>query len=469
MNENIPFFSCPDPEVERTWYYRWWAFRKHIRQTPGGFVITEFIRPVKHSTDHNAISCALGHHISEGRWLRDPRFVDEYLNFWLRGGSSGGLQRHYHQFSNWTAAAVYGRFLSDGRKETVQALLDLLILDYETWEQERRLPSGLFWQHDVRDGMEESVSGGRKTRNARPSINSYMYGNALAIARMAQLAGRAADSKRFDVKAASLRRLVESELWNPERQFFETRLESGRLASVREAIGFTPWMFDLPTKGRGFEIAWKQLTDPEGFFSPFGPTTAERRHPGFTIAESGDDCQWNGPSWPFATTITLKALANLLHSGPQDSISIEDYFKVFLTYAHSQRLTLPGGRRVAFIDENLNPFTGEWHARSRKIKKGTFYGRGDHYNHSGFADLLITGLAGLRPRADNVVEVRPLLPTGAWDWFCLEGVPYHGHSLTILWDRNGKKFGRGSGLQVYVDGRLAARASKLGPIQARLK
>jgi hypothetical protein len=71
MKGNVPFLAVPDAGIELTYYYRWWAFRKHIEKTPAGFVITEFLRPVKHSTDYNAISCALGLHIAEGRWLRD--------------------------------------------------------------------------------------------------------------------------------------------------------------------------------------------------------------------------------------------------------------------------------------------------------------------------------------------------------------------------------------------------------------
>ncbi len=468
MKENVPFLTCPDPDVERTWYYRWWAFRKHIRQTPGGFILTEFIRPVGHATDHNAISCALGHHIAEGRWLRDPRFLDQYLAFWLRSGPAGGLQRHYHQFSNWTAAAVYERYLADGRRDAAVSLLDALLLDYTTWEKDRLLPSGLFWQFDVRDGMEESISGGRRAQNARPTINSYMFGNAIGIARIARLAGNNGLARHYEAKAAVLKSLVEQKLWNPNSHFFESLLEAGSFAGVRELIGFTPWLFDLPSPKHGYEVAWNQLMDPQGFHAPFGPATAEQRHPGFRIAESGDDCQWNGPSWPFSTTVALKALANLLNNQPQPGISTSDYFQTLLIYARSHRLTLPDGRKVAFIDENLNPFTGEWHARSRKISKGRFNGRGDHYNHSAFADLIITGLAGLRPRADNSVEVNPLLPASTWDWFCLDGVPYHGHLLTILWDRDGRRFGRGAGLRLLADGRLIARAAKLQRITGKL-
>lgn len=468
MKANVPFFACPDPDFERTWYYRWWAYRKHIRRTPAGFILTEFLRPVGHATEYNAISCALGHHIAEGRWLRDPRYVDEYIGFWLRSGQEGGLQRHYHQYSNWTAAAVWERYLADARKDALPGLLAPLLADYTTWERERLLPSGLFWQYDVRDGMEESISGGRREKNARPTINSYMFGNAAAIARIARLAGRESVAREYEQKAQTLKRLVEERLWNPRSVFFETLREDGVHAGVRELIGYTPWLFGLPGPRRGFEEAWRQLMDPEGFFAPFGPTTAERRHPGFQIAESGDDCQWNGPSWPFSTTVTLKALANVLNLYPQSAVTAADYFNVLRIYARSHRLILPDGRAVAFVDENLNPFTGEWHARARKIKKGTFNGRGDHYNHSGFADLIITGLAGLRPAEGNRVEVNPLLPEGAWDWFCLEGVPYHGRLLTIVWDRDGRRFGRGAGLRVYANGRLIARAGRLQRVTGQM-
>jgi hypothetical protein len=96
-----------------------------------------------------------------------------------------------------------------------------------------------------------------------------------------------------------------------------------------------------------------------------------------------------------------------------------------------------------------------------KIRKRTFYGRGDHYNHSGYADLVITGLVGLRPRTDAVVEVNPLVPAGKWDWFALDRVPYHGRTLSVTWDRSGEKFGRGKGLAVFADGREIARSAGL--------
>jgi hypothetical protein len=149
-----------------------------------------------------------------------------------------------------------------------------------------------------------------------------------------------------------------------------------------------------------------------------------------------------------------------LNGDSQDVIGRKDYFETLLTYTRSQHLKVDG-RVIPWIDEDLNPLTGEWLARAMKIQKGTFYGRGDHYNHSTYCDLVITGLVGLRPREDGVVEVNPLVPEGAWDWFCLDRVLYHGRLIAVVWDRTGLRYKKGKGLRVYVDGREVARSVRL--------
>jgi len=467
MKLNVPLFTCPDRDIEQLYYFRWWTYRKHIKETPEGLIVTEFLKPVKHAAEYNALSCAFGHHVAEGRWAHDPRFLDEDIRFWLRTGENGGIRKNFHQFSGWAAAALYDRWLVEGNRDALVQYLDPLLLDYAAWERERLTPTGLFWQRDVSDGMESSISGGRNVKNIRPSINSYMFGNAKAIAAIAGMAGKEPLAREYRDKAARLRRLVAERLWNREASFFETLSESGKVIPVRESIGYTPWYFDLPPDRAGFEFAWKQLMDPEGFYAPFGPTTAERRSPQFQVPYEGDDCQWNGPSWPFATTVTLRALSNVLNGSRQNAIGAKDYFETFRIYTRSQRIKLDNGRVVPWIDEDLNPLTGEWLARAMKIRKKAFYGRGDHYNHSGYADLVITGLAGLRPRADDVVEVNPLAPS-AWDWFCLDNIRYHGQILTILWDKNGSKFGKGRGLRLFSGGAEIARSASPARITGRL-
>ena len=105
LENNIPLFDCPDEDFRRTYYFRWWMYRKHVKRTEDGYVVTEFMPPVGWAGKHNTISCPAAHHFYEGRWLHDPQVMDEYATFWLR---KGGALRSY---SFWIADAYYNRNL----------------------------------------------------------------------------------------------------------------------------------------------------------------------------------------------------------------------------------------------------------------------------------------------------------------------------------------------------------------------
>ncbi|MEQ8241081.1 MAG: glycoside hydrolase [Cyclobacteriaceae bacterium] len=451
MQANIPLFECPQKNFEEIYYYRWWTLRKHIKETPVGYAMTEFLVDRSYSDKYNLIACAIGHHIAESRWLHDDTYMDDYLKVWYRG-NEGKPMNKLHKFSSWTPWAAYHRFLIN--RDTTY-LLDLypdFVSDYQSWERERRLPSGLFWQEDVKDGMEEQISGGRRVKNARPTINSYMFGNALAIAKMADMNGEESKAKLYRAKADTIKSLVDNILWNPDLTFYETLREDGDYAGVREAIGYIPWFFDLP--GEDKSAAWKQVTDPDGFCAPFGLTTAEMRHPEFR-KNGCCNCEWDGAVWPFATSQTLTGLANLLNDYDQNVVNDSVYFDLLETYVESQYY-----RGRPYIGEYLDEQTGYWLKGDQE--------RSRYYNHSTFNDLIITGLVGLRPRADNVVEVNPLVPAGKWSWFALDNVKYQGRILTIIWDDDGSKYGKGAGLQIFADGQLIAASANLEKVTGEL-
>ena len=445
LQAEIPLFECPDREVEEMYYFRWWSFRKHLEQTTNGFVLTEFLtRPAP-------VSSALGHQLAEGRWLHSQHYLDDYVRYWLGTPAS---RQQLHKYSSWLQAALWQRYLVTGDKQFVVSRLDDLVADYRQWEKEKQTADGLFWQFDVRDAMEESISGSRTDKNLRPTINSYMFGNAQAIAKIARLAGDRKTAGEFEAKAAQLKKLVQEKLWNADAGFFEVRRADGKFSNAREELGFIPWMFELPDAGQGGDAAWRQLADPAGFTAPYGITTAERRSPFFRTHGYGH-CEWDGAVWPFATSQTLDALANVLRDYPTPVVTPTDYFDALLTYVHSQHA---GGR--PYIGEYLDETTGQW-----------FDGKADRsrfYNHSTFADLIVTGIAGLVPRADHQVQVFPLLPAETWAWFCLDGVNYHGRTLTILWDKDGTRYHRGAGLAVLADGKEIARGEKLSKLTGKL-
>lgn len=85
----------------------------------------------------------------------------------------------------------------------------------------------------------------------------------------------------------------------------------------------------------------------------------------------------------------------------------------------------------------------------------------------GTVTLLVNGDHRDHPQSDDRLVVSPLIPA-EWDHFCLDRVCYHGHDLTVLYDRTGEKYGRGKGLRLYCDGREVAECESLSRLTADL-
>ena len=238
LKANIPRFECPDRELERTYYFRWWTYRKHVRKTPEGYVVTEFLPDVPWARKHNTICCPGGHHFYEGRWLHDGKILDDYARFYFGGGGNP------RQYSFWAADAVLNYCRVRGDYRLAIDLLDELVANYEGWEKDRLCDDGLFWQIDDRDGMEVSIGGSGK----RATINSYQYGDAVAIAAIARLAGKSAIAQQYTAKAERLRSLVNDKLWcgptsftrpSPMRRRAETCIWASGAVPMKTGLGST--------------------------------------------------------------------------------------------------------------------------------------------------------------------------------------------------------------------------------------
>lgn len=448
MTKNTPLFDCPQKDFEEMWYFRWWTLRKHIKTTPVGYAMTEFLVNRSYADQYNLIASGVGHHIHESRWLRNPMWLDQIMNTWYKG-NDGQPMKKIAAYSSWMPHSLWGRYLVDGRKDWLVSMLPSLEWEYNHWETTHTRDKGYYWQADVQDAMEETISGGRKKKYLRPSINAYMYGNARAIGNIAKLSGDDGKAKQYYDKADKLSELVHQKLWNEEHSFFEThRIDSS--ANVREAIGFMPWYTHMAKDEAKYGVAWLQAADPQGFSAPYGQTTAERRHPQFRTHGVGK-CEWDGAVWPFATSQTLTAMANYINDYTNPVVGDSLYFAEMEKYVQSQHM-----RGKPYIGEYLDETTGYWLKGDQE--------RSRYYNHSTFNDLIITGICGLRPRADRTIEVRPLLPADKWDYFCLDNILYHGRNLTIVWDRDGSRYHIGQGLRVLVDGQCVGERKSLGKL-----
>lgn len=426
MQVLFPKFVSSDRELNVTYDYRCALYRRHVRKTPVGYVITEFLPDVPWAGVYNTISCAASHHFREGRWMHDPAPLAEYARFWCTEGNP-------RLYSFPIADSILALSKVTGDPTVGLALYPELKKIHLAWD-DHKTPCGMYTQLCDRDGMELSISGD----GIRPTINSYMYADKLALARLAELSGEKTVAEAYRTEAEKLRRDINERLWNGDIGMFGVLSQDGQPQNVREQIGYVPWMYGIPEGEK--DGCFRYLLDESCFLAPFGLRTADASHPDYR-KPFPHECLWNGPVWPFATSQTLTAMIAYLQTEKAPKVTAEDFMGLLLTYAYSHRDT----DGTSWLDENLDPDTGIWLAREilRGQKDYEIPDRGRHYNHSTFLDLVMTGICGICPAEGNQLTVRPL--GTALEFFAASEIPYHGHILSVEWNKT-------RGLRVTVDG-----------------
>jgi NedA-like, galactose-binding domain/Glycosyl hydrolase family 65, C-terminal domain len=130
-------------------------------------------------------------------------------------------------------------------------------------------------------------------------------------------------------------------------------------------------------------------------------------------------------------------MANILNNYNQSVVTDSDYFKLLRLY--TKQHFLPDGK--INLVENYDPNLGG---------PIVYYYWSNHYNHSSYNNLVISGLCGIRPSAGDTLEINPLIDSTV-DYFYLGDVMYHGHKLSLIYDKDGSRYKAGKGLSVFVD------------------
>lgn len=451
--DNIPFFECSDKKIQDVYYYRWKLYKAHIRNVgESGYVITEFLDNVSWDKDpYCSLNDATAFHIYEGRWLKNNQYVNGYISYMYAGG---GNNRH---FSEGIADAAFASYLVNADAAFVTEQLNTMEHIYNLWLDHYDLSKNLYYIEPLLDATEYTISSidasegkdGFRGGNAfRPTINSFMYGNALAISRIAQIKGDTSLSRLYRNRAADIKVNLQQSIWNDSLQHFTDRYQVNNefvhywdFIRGRELAGFVPWCYNLPENTARYNAAWKHLADTSKLLGKYGLRTVEPSYQyymkQYRYEGPNPECQWNGPSWPFQTTQALVAMANLLNNYTQDIIKTSDYLKILRLYTDQHYLS-PGKLN---LQEDYNPDTG---------KPIVGLARSHHYNHSGYTDLIITGLCGIRPSEGNTLTINPLVDNSI-QYFCIKDIMYHGHKLTVVYDKEGSYYKLGKGLTVFVD------------------
>ena len=100
MEREVPWFDSSDKKFEEMYYFRWYAWKKHLVATPTGYVITEWLpKPELTDGSFGALPDAAPFHIAEARWLREAKIAEDDARFWF----ARGLDSHkYSDAMPWT-------------------------------------------------------------------------------------------------------------------------------------------------------------------------------------------------------------------------------------------------------------------------------------------------------------------------------------------------------------------------------
>jgi hypothetical protein len=443
----------------------------------------------------NVISYGAAHQVREARWLRDPKYWQGHLRTWVENEKADGVYPSHvtpegpsdGQYTDWITSTAWEGSLVAPDDAFLRQVIDKLAANVRGWQRQCDQDDDGLLSVDSHwwTGMEYQPSffffsdfkiskdfnqPARPVSLERVDLTAYSYGNAVAVARIYRRLGQPTKSREFDDLAAKIAGAVLTKMWRPDKRFFYSlRAGDDAVAEVKEVVGVYPFYFGMVPWGKGHESAWASILDPNQFWTKWPVASASRECPAYSQENWPGDgraagCMWNGPTWPHANSLVMTAMARTLRGTrlrdiPGVPLKREHLWELFTSFTKAQFRNQDLSR--PWTGEFYNGDTGAWKTAERD------------YNHSTWLDILIPEILGLVPRDDEVLEIDPLLPDGALEYFILDGQRYHGHDVSIVWDGSGPagpdRFGDGrKGLDVYVDGKLVASSPRLALLSADL-
>lgn len=478
--DNVPYFDASDPAFKKMWYYRWWIVRFHLVEmdTPDlkGFAFYEG----KLGFD-NPIGFAVPAQLKELSYLRDPRYaISQAENSYRNRAANGavvdppGSPYWGETYSHWIGMAVAElNRVHPLPPETLRELLPSMAADVRAWlsaydsdgdglpERDRPRVTGYdldilsYWYFD---GMHLDPRA-EPPALERVDFASFVFANAAAVAELATVAGDTALADEFTAVARRVQNAALSNLWDDSTSFFyPQRAGDNARAPLRELHGFFPFTTLLAPDEPRYTAALAALVDPDDFWARYPPViTSQRHYRAWTWEMDG----LTRNIAPHPISMGARTVLQALKHYHQDAVRPEHFMELMSRY---NDLVYPGVHPSdALWRPNVHEYYSKWepYSQSTRPKPSDI----SHDFHSMYLSLVVEGVVGLTPRGDARIELQPM--ARRWPYFLLDGLRYHDHDLTIVWDRPDGQVrytGYPEGFSLYIDGALAFTRPDLGHV-----
>ena len=469
--ENLPYIDVPKKAVQKAIDYRWWLerFNSLDANIPG----YDYQYPVTIEGVlgyNNAIILTQPMHLQDTKWLRSPYLAYGQLLSAGNSSQSSAFLDNPGNRNNWNNH--YGQYLAEAGYEAFNVIGG----GAEVAEN-----FAYYFGHDA-TGQLEHYSNHIEGRDLIAYRNNYMTGNdadtismhapgtgtwkahgenayvwaaADAAAKLYEQLGNTEQAKYYRDLADKIKADVLELMWCEECQKFETyavrptgtqhNANQPNLVKYTEsnnynyfAVGLVPDDAASVTK---YKEALKAFSNGKEF--PIFPFYTANQVHNQEVSGSNNFSNIN-------FTVQLRLYESALRTYDKEQTYITDDMLAMMAEWMAWNV-YPDAGDIRYPNNN------EFHNIDGRTYEN-YYRSWIYHNILGnYTYLFIEDMAGIQPRADEKIELSPI--DFSYDHFMVNNVRYHGHDLTVVWDKpdDGKTWYNEcpEGYSLYIDGTLA--------------
>ena len=469
--ENLPYIDVPKKAVQKAIDYRWWLerFNSLDANIPG----YDYQYPVTIEGVlgyNNAIILTQPMHLQDTKWLRSPYLAYGQLLSAGNSSQSSAFLDNPGNRNNWNNH--YGQYLAEAGYEAFNVIGG----GAEVAEN-----FAYYFGHDATGQLEHygnhiegrdliAYRNNYMTGNDADTIsmhapgtgtwkahgeNAYVWAAADAAAKLYEQLGNTEQAKYYRDLADKIKADVLELMWCEECQKFETyavrptgtqhNANQPNLVKYTEsnnynyfAVGLVPDDAASVTK---YKEALKAFSNGKEF--PIFPFYTANQVHNQEVSGSNNFSNIN-------FTVQLRLYESALRTYDKERTYITDDMLAMMAEWMAWNV-YPDAGDVRYPNNN------EFHNIDGRTYEN-YYRSWIYHNILGnYTYLFIEDMAGIQPRSDEKIELSPI--DFSYDHFMVNNVRYHGHDLTVVWDKpdDGKTWYNEcpEGYSLYIDGTLA--------------
>lgn len=505
LTSNIPFLLSSNDTINKIYNYRWWMMSKHLKEykdptdQKSYWVVTEFFGVKPWATLSGAITCPAGHQFYDLRWLRDPKYLKGYADYYMLGSASRLNQRENDNFLTYLSRPESHHFSSwmiDGIEAYLKIHPDMVWLSeiMPGMENHQKITDSLFTVDNVNspthgmykildlyDGMEFSLSAVLGLINSDTGAyemykedswkDLYLGWGTTEKAANSDLAKQYPKAYRkgypdlYLVRPsvngyafANMQSLVSLNKLLANQKPKENRVEKidyyeNKANVLQEKVLNTLWnqednFFNNLTAGDNeyavddFEARVRESVGYTPWYFNMIPVEQQEKYEKAWDYFSSEKGFYNKMGMTTAERqhpyYNEQAYAWNGRGWPfQNSV----VYKAFANYLRNYKKNITANDRALLYDY-IEKLTLMHHPEEPNIGEwylptdGEKFGGEKDYFHSTYPDIIIEDLIGFKGSHKEEFTLEPLLPEDEWDYFYFGNLRYHDHEIDIIWKKD---------------------------------